>query len=111
MVTFNDGPAAGKQVMLRSVPDFLRAVECDGQWDALDQPKDVPKPGETIYAYRRVGDVRQVHLRSSKPGSSGYYAMAEYALVSEQPLERTMRDRSAWETWCRIRKGVEVSNG
>jgi len=57
MTTFEDGPAKGQHLSLQRAPKFLRVVEDGGKWDALDQPTDEPRPGETLYAYRISSEV------------------------------------------------------
>lgn len=104
MVEFLDGPAAGQVLALRSAPEFLRVVRSslrtgEDQWDALDQPGDTPKRGETLYAYRRVGKVQWMHLRCSPKSASGWYAMAKYQVIEPQPDAATMRFNGLWSLW------------
>lgn len=96
---FADGPAAGVVLMLRRAPLYLR-VTFDRRarmdpWDALDALDDVPKPGEDLIAYRRVGLRGSVFVR---PG--GRFALARYAAVDPQPDDRTMRAVDPWRAWC-----------
>lgn len=99
MTHFDNGPAAGQTLMLKRAPKFLRVVEALGVWDALDQLEDKPTPQETIYAYVRMGDPSMCHVNRGSKGS-GWYMVANYRLVPEQPTDAQMRDTSAWQEWC-----------
>lgn len=99
MTTFLDGPAKGKTLMLKRAARFLRVVENDGSFDALDQPCDVPTPNEKLYAYTVVGDVGHCHIHASR-GRGGFYPIANYKLVEAQPTEAEMRDNASWRAWC-----------
>lgn len=98
MTTFIDGPAAGKTLLLKRSPRFLRVVESNGIFDALDQPTDTPSPNETLYAYRLNADHGTVHINRGRHGS-GFYAMADYKLVALQPTDSVMRHGDTWETY------------
>lgn len=103
MVTFTDGPAAGESLSLRRAPRFLRVTRFQRSgwvWDALDQFGDEPNPCETLYAYERVGEANYVHMRMSPRSASGFYAMASYHFVPEQPSDQVMRDTDSWRAWC-----------
>jgi len=100
---FLDGPAAGQVLMIRRAPMFLRVVFNHGtkQWDALDQLADKPHPSETVYAYQLVENRGVIHICSrGKRGASGYFAMADYAVVGLQPDRETMRLNTKWQAWC-----------
>lgn len=107
MTEFTDGPAKGRVLLLRRSPLFLRVTVAEPtgrqrvqQFDALDHALDVPKPGETLFAYRRVAvSERKVHIRADR-GASGWYHRASYRLCEVQPDQATMADRPAWESWC-----------
>lgn len=115
MTRFLDGPAAGVVLMLRRAPLFLRVVHHAKRkepWDALDQLADVPGEHEELFAYERVAKPTFMHLKCSgkgAKGASGFYAMAEYRLVAEQPAETVMRDTKAWRGWCWVRRGDHES--
>jgi hypothetical protein len=100
MTKFVDGPAVDKTLMLKRSPLFLRVVECNGIFDALDQPSDTPSRNETIWAYRLAMHHGSVHINRGRNGS-GFYEMADYKLVAVQPADATMRDGDAWEAWCK----------
>ncbi len=102
MTRFEDGPAEGQVLSLRRAPKYLRVVECRGAWDALDQMDDVPQPRETLYAYEVVGEPGMCHIRGAK--ISGFYALATYRFIAEQPDEAVMRDWVAWRRWCLARQ-------
>ncbi len=99
MTHFIDGPAAGQTLMLKRAPLYLRVVEKNGAWDALDQLEDTPDPAEKIYAYERVGKPGQVHINQGS-GRGGWFTMAEYSLVADQPGDVVMRDPESWRKWC-----------
>lgn len=108
MTTFVDGPAAGQHLSLKRAPVFLRVVVADGglsgpKWDALDQLCDTPQRKEVIYAYRIVGQPSMVHINRGRRGGSGFYQMAQYRLVLEQPSDAVMRSNFEWRAWCESR--------
>ena len=83
MTTFVDGPAKGQTLMLKHAPPFLRVVECDGKWDALDAPGDEPAPGETVHLYELVERNGTVHVDSNRGGKrvGDWYAISSYRHV------------------------------
>jgi len=83
MVTFNDGPAKGANLILRSAPEKLTVVmDKNGKVDALDQPEDEIRPGERAFTYERVKVSGTVHVNAGR-GRSGFYVIAEYKHVKE----------------------------
>ena len=105
MTEFRDGPAEGQTLWLRRCPVFLRVVSNGlGEWDALDQIPDKPKPCETIYAYRRLGNSGSMHLRvgGRNRAAGGMYRTGIYELVAPQPSEATLRDNKQWQQWCNL---------
>ncbi len=112
MTNFTDGPAKGKVLCLGRAPLFLRVVQCgDDAFDALDMPDDTPEPTEQIYVYHRttpkekVGVVHVDFSRGSKR-CSAWYRTADYAIFSEQPEERILRDNELWQAWCKEKAGL-----
>ncbi len=101
MTHFEDGPAKGQTLMLKRAPQFLRVVEANGKWDALDQLDDKPEPQEKIYAYKRVGKPGMIHINMGRKNHGGFFPMAEYRFCSEQPPDCGMRDKERWQWWCR----------
>jgi len=100
MTTFTDGPAKGKTLMLKRAARFLRVVESFGKFDALDQPGDRPTPSEKLYAYEIVESPGMAHINCGRGRGSGFYPVASYALVKEQPSDEQMRDAKQWHEWC-----------
>ena len=99
MVTFMDGPAELKTLMLRRAPLFLRVVlKPRGDWDDLDQLGDEPAANETIVVYRKVHDDGEVHINGAKV--KGWFRRANYYLHDEQPGDETARNTSKWRAWC-----------
>ncbi len=102
---FLNGPAGTKVLMLRRSPRFLRVTrDADGEIDGLDQLADEPTAAEDVFAYRRIGfattgmiDVRGRGGRRT----GGRFSFARYALVEPQPDGHVLRDRPAWQAWCR----------
>lgn len=102
MTTFKDGPAQGQRLMLRRAPIFLRVTSFT-VWDALDQPEDTPEPSENLFAYVLAGEPGHCHISTrGKDGrrGGGFYPIAEYRYVEQQPDDATMRDNAAWRKWC-----------
>lgn len=100
MTTLIDGPAAAKRLMLRRCARFLRVVvNAKGEIDALDQPDDKPAADETIYAYEVVGKPGAVHLNTRGQPGGGFYPIAEYKFITEQPPQAVMMNRREWFDW------------
>lgn len=106
MTTFTDGPAAGKTLLIKRSPYFLRVVDDGTKLDALDQVDDSPKPSETCYAYRCAKVSGAVHL-NIKGGRGGFFPRAEYAFIPEQPPQAVMRSRAEWSEWCHAHAPTE----
>jgi len=101
MTTFKDGPAKGQTLMLRRAAMFLRVVQDpNGEWDALDQLGDTPKPGERLYAYKITFPVHMAHYCMGG-GRGGMYPVASYSLVEPQPTDQQMRTEPQWDAWCK----------
>jgi hypothetical protein len=103
MTHFEDGPAKDKTLMLKRSPLYLRVVEVNGAWDALDQLDDRPRPEEKLYAYERVGKVGMVHINTGRKNHGGLFPMATYRFISDQPDDADMRDSERWRQRCRPR--------
>ena len=108
MTKFIDGPAAGQTLTLRRAPILLRVTfdgkdglfgEADGQWDALNELDDAAHPGERLYAYILRAPPTMIHV-CRRPGGCGFYAIAEYVYLPDQPDDATMRDNAKWAAWC-----------
>lgn len=105
MTRFEDGPAHGQVLSLSRATIFLRVVEENGVFDALDQPEDTPKPGEKIYAYQCA----EYHGTAFVDGTDketgrrkGWRsAMATYRVVQNQPTDAEMRSTFGWQKWCK----------
>lgn len=100
MTSFTGGPASGLKLLLHRSPRFLRVVELDGKWDACDQLNDTPAPNEKIYAYELEDEPGRCHLYFGG-GKGGWYAIADYLFLSDQPCDADMRDTARWQAWCR----------
>jgi len=98
MTSFLNGPAQGKTLQLKRSPHFLRVVEANGKWDALDKLSDKPEKHETLYAYEITGTAGQVHIYGTK--ISGWYSLANYKFIASQPTDAQMRDAATWRQWC-----------
>lgn len=85
--------------MLKRCAAFLRVVEEKGTFDALDQPTDTPKPTEKIFAYRLKERPGMCHVRASG-GRGGFYPMATYQFIDNQPEDAVMRNGDQWRQWC-----------
>lgn len=99
MTTFEDGPAKGQHLMLKRAARFLRVVEADGKWDALDHPDDTPNPNEKLYAYEITSQPGMCHIHRGG-GRGGFYPIATYRLVAYQPSDSDMRTVKCWQKWC-----------
>ena len=117
MIDFQDGPAQGQggKLLIRRAPLHLRVVRsASGEWDALDQLDDTPRPDEQVFAYRLVEAGSAVHLSMrDKRGrrTGGWFVAATYAHVVEQPAEDVMRDTAKWRDWCLARQREQNSEG
>lgn len=105
MTKFTDGPAAGVVLGLRRAPKFLRVVVNrfaeKPEFDALDQLTDRPEPNEVVYAYRQVKYEGHVHV-CRRPSGSGYFAIAEYVYIPEQPPADVLRNTAKWQAWVTV---------
>jgi hypothetical protein len=102
---FQDGPAKGATLTLRSAPQFLRVtVGPGGKLDALDQPGDEPEPDEGAYAYRKVSDDGGGFLdytdRATGRRKGMAFRSATYALADPQPPDEALYDAAGWRAWC-----------
>lgn len=102
MTKFLDGPAKDKMLMLKRSPKFLRVVQKVGnqEFDALDQLDDHPIATETLFAYVQSKYLGTCHINRGRNGS-GFYPIAEYKFVTEQPTDEVMRDEYSWAQWCK----------
>ncbi len=109
MTKFLDGPCCGfKPLTLTRAPFFLRAVISEKNvLDALDSLDDEWRPGERLYAYRRVGDpvLAFVDKRDAKTGKRIGFRMesGHYRFIEPQPAQEIMRDNNWWQQWCEER--------
>lgn len=100
MTNFLDGPAMGQVLLLRRSPLFLRVVQAQGgEWDALDQLDDTPKPREKLFVYRLVKTEGRIHI-CRRGGRGGMYSRALYTLHDTQPADETLRLTRMWRDWC-----------
>lgn len=100
MTSFIDGPAWGQHLSLRRSPFLLRVTKRGTTFDALDQVGDEPETGEVLFAYVIAGKPSWCHIKSSKPGASGFFMIAQYKLVDPQPSPEEMATRRSWVAWC-----------
>jgi hypothetical protein len=101
MTTFEDGPAKGQCLLLARAPQYLRVVQVQTtHFDALDKLDDEARPEEKIHAYKLNGKPGICHI-NRRGGSGGWYTVANYILVPNQPTDEEMRDTSRWRDWCR----------
>jgi hypothetical protein len=101
MTKFQDGPAQGQVLMLKASPQFLRVTSAHTgrKWDGLDQPHDVPEPGEKLFAYVLAEKTGNCHINMGR-GRGGFYPMQTYKFIPNQPSDAVMRDLELWEAWC-----------
>lgn len=104
MTKFLDGPAMGAFLSLKRAPMFLRVVRGRG-FDALDQPDDTPAAHEELSAYVREGEASDIHINRGRKGS-GFYKVAQYRYIEQQPDDATMRDNQKWQEWCQSKAGA-----
>lgn len=110
MTTFLGGPAAGQTLLLRYCPEFLRVVEKRGQLDALDAPFDQSAIDEKITVYRLVEEKGNIHICQRGRGQqSGWFRLAEYVVLLEQPPEETLRSARLWDAWVQGQLAVPES--
>jgi hypothetical protein len=105
MTRFVNGPAHGATLLLqrRPMPFQLRVTVKPGPdgkdvFDALDQWEDKAAADETLHAYEIFGEVGWCHMNFGG-GKGGFYAMASYRYILDQPDDATMRDNDAWAKW------------
>ena len=112
---FLDGPAAGVLLACRRAPVYLRAARSGiDDWDALDQLNDKPADGETLFAYRRVGEAGSCHIdyRDKQGRRRGdWFQYADYRYIEQQPAAGVMADREQWRAWCVESQKKESGHG
>lgn len=94
--------------MLHHAPALLRFVEGPDGPDALDAPGDAPLPDEKITVYQLDAPAGMVHIQMADRRKSGFYAMAQYRVLQEQPDEADVRDSIRWRRWQEERRGGQV---
>lgn len=106
-----DGPAAGVCLALRRAPLFLRVVQDkyantdagQREWDALDKTTDVPRPGETVYAYRQISHYGTAMVDGRDPKTGRRWGtctqIATYRFIEQQPDQAALRDNARWREW------------
>jgi hypothetical protein len=108
MMRFIDGPAAGVVLTLRRAPILIRAVfngrKQKEQWDALDQPDDVPSPHEKIYLYIAADRPQSIHLSRRPRTASGWFWMGTYKYLQDAPPDEVLFDNEAYSAWCMANK-------
>ncbi len=107
MISFLDGPAAGRTLAPKRAPAYLRVVHGKEGWDALDQLEDEPRPGEELFAYCLVSRPTAYHLlcgRGRRGNASGWYWNAEYRVVDPQPDQATLANTDKWRAWATVQK-------
>lgn len=105
MIAFLDGPAAGVRLQLRLAPMFLRVVtrnrDRSNMWDALDQPGDEPRRGETCFVYVLKAMPTRYFIRCSPPSAGGAFMSGEYVHLTERVPPAALRDNESWREWLR----------
>jgi hypothetical protein len=117
-----DGPAMGKDFLVRRCPIFLRVVERPDEstlpgldpnaaaWDVLDQLEDEVDRVETVHVYARVAGTWSRAMIDG-PKIRGCYEFGEYRHVPTMPEEEAeLRDNDRWARWVQ-RKGPELGTG
>jgi hypothetical protein len=105
VIKFLDGPAKDVILQLHRAPLILRVVrDKQGQWDALDQLGDSPKPGEVVYLYRAVTVPRSMHLSMADRKKSGWFYSADYRYLDDQPAKIHTWSNWEWDKWCNDNK-------
>lgn len=99
-MTAKDGPAAGVSMMLKRSPLFLRLTrDRAGKWDGLDMHDDRPHHDESVVVYMRGTKPTMCHIKMSGAGS-GFYSLADYYVVANQPTDDIVRSNTLWQRWC-----------
>lgn len=102
MIEFVDGPASGVSLRLFRTPIMLRVVRSQkGEWDALDQVDDSPKPDEAICVYKMQAFRGRAFICRRPKSASGLYLMATYSYFADQPTDAECRSNEAWGEWCK----------
>lgn len=100
MTTIEDGPAAGKCLMLKRCPVLLRVVidTKTGGIDALNETEDIATANESIHVYKAMARPTWCHIYM-RGGRGGFYEVASYKLYSTQPPDEVLRDNDRWAEW------------
>ena len=104
MISFINGPAHGRCLMLSRTPRLLRVViGPNDKLDALDQLEDVADASERIYVYRLTKYGGTLCIDGEKFRSISHmatYTFMEPPFLEAQPEESQIRDNDAWHKWC-----------
>jgi hypothetical protein len=73
-------------------------------WDALNEREDVARPNEKLHAYILAAEPAIMHISRRPRSQSGWFVIAEYHYLPEQPDDATMRDNAKWAAWCEANK-------
>lgn len=98
MTTFSDGPAKGQHLNLKRTPIYLRVVEENGTWDALNEVEDEPKPSETVHVYLMSKHLGTCHINAGR-GRGGFYNIVEYRHLDVQVPQQILRNGDQWTKW------------
>lgn len=88
------GPFSPAPVMLRVVRD------AEGNWDALNEPDDTPKPQEQVFVYRLNSIPRTGHASCRPRSKSFWWSAADYVYHDVQPDRAVLADTERWRAWC-----------
>jgi hypothetical protein len=110
-----DHPLFRGSLSLKRAPKYLRftvrgMASCSRNWDALDQPEDVPEPGEQVIAAIKRSS-GSMHLDRTVNGRrvGEWYETAVYAPIEEQPPDDVIRDTAKWQAWVMAREEQPVT--
>ncbi|MGC4013902.1 MAG: hypothetical protein QM755_05210 [Luteolibacter sp.] len=99
MIKFLDGPATGHTLPLREAPLYLRVAIGD-PIRVLDGIKDKAPPHDPIVVYFRANLEGYINVQTRNE-NGGNWAIADYRLLAEQPVDEHLRTTAAWLAWLR----------
>lgn len=100
MITFLDGPAAGRTLAVRRAKFFLRVTFDGKKWDCLNEMWDEAAAAEKLFVYILTEKPTAVHIKGRTRADSGWYAMARYRFLARQPADADIRANANWRRWC-----------
>lgn len=104
MLTFIGGPADRAAIPAFTAPEFVRVCQIKpGTWDLIEAGESLPTNALRAWVYRRYTngtprEYRDKNVRQRR--RNGWYAIASYLFVADQPAYVTAASAELFRAWC-----------